>query len=281
MINGLGVVGWGVGGIEAEAAMLGQPVVLQMPEVVGFHLEGKLKEGVTATDLTLRITEILRKEKVVDKFVEFFGEGAASLTVADRATIGNMSPEYGATMGFFPADEKTLDYLRMTGRAEEQITQIREYLVAQKLFGIPKKGELVYTKVLELNLNDIESCVAGPKRPQDRINVSVLKSKFHELLATPVNSGGYGLTNTDHLEKFLVHSNGGFSLKKEHETGGVHNLDMKGEAEPAWSESEMVTNRPFTSAIINPGYSENKCHRCGPKPRICCDCSHHKLYEHK
>ena len=152
MINGLGVLGTGVGGIEAEAAMLGQPYFFQTPEVIGVHLDGKLQHGVTATDLTLRITEMLRKEKVVGKFVEFFGEGAASLTVADRATIGNMSPEYGATIGFFPIDEKTLDYLKMTGRDEKHIALVKEYLEAQAMFGIPRKGEIDYTKVLELDL---------------------------------------------------------------------------------------------------------------------------------
>ena len=148
MINGLGVVGWGVGGIEAEAAMLGQPVFIQAPEVIGFHLSGKLKEGVTATDLTLRITEILRKENVVDKFIEFFGEGASSLTVADRATIGNMAPEYGATIGFFPVDQMTLDYLKMTGRGEESLKLIKEYMTEQGLFGIPKKGRSTTPKSL-------------------------------------------------------------------------------------------------------------------------------------
>src|SRR5208283_1944404 len=153
MINGLGVVGWGVGGIEAEAGMLGQPVYFLTPEVVGVHLTGDLKEGVTATDLVLRVTEMLRKQKVVGKFVEFFGEGAASLTVADRATIANMAPEYGATIGFFPVDEKTLDYLRLTGRPDSHIQMIKEYLQAQQLFGISKKGEIDFTKVLELELN--------------------------------------------------------------------------------------------------------------------------------
>ena len=192
MINGLGVVGWGVGGIEAEAAMLGQPVAMETPEVIGVLLSGKLHKGVTATDLTLRITELLRKEKVVGKFVEFFGEGAASLTVADRATIGNMAPEYGATMGFFPVDEKTLDYLRMTGRGEKQIEQIKEYLQAQKLFGIPRKGEVDFTKVLELDLESIKPCVAGPKRPQDRIDLHQLKEEFEQLLSAEIAQGGYG-----------------------------------------------------------------------------------------
>ena len=142
MINGLGVVGWGVGGIEAEAGMLGQPVYFLTPEVIGVHMLGKLREGVTATDLTLRATQMLREEKVVGKFVEFYGEGAANLTLADRATIANMAPEYGATMGYFPVDEKTLDYLRMTGRSEERLDLIRDYFEAQKMFGIPRQGEV-------------------------------------------------------------------------------------------------------------------------------------------
>jgi aconitate hydratase len=250
MINGLGVVGWGVGGIEAEVAMLGQPYVFPTPEVIGVLLEGKLKEGVTATDLTLRITEMLRKEKVVGKFVEFFGEGASSLTVADRGTIGNMAPEYGATMGFFPVDEKTLDYLRMTGRDEKQIQLIKEYLTAQKLFGIPKKGEVDFTKVLELDLSSIQPCVAGPKRPQDRIDLTQVKEKFSELLSAPAPNG-YGKKD---CPKVHVHPNGSFSLKRHHETGGIE--DIQEDSNARWSEAEMVTNRPFTEAEINPGYSD-------------------------
>jgi aconitate hydratase len=203
MINGLGIVGWGVGGIEAEAGMLGQPVYFQTPEVIGVHLSGKLNEGVTATDLTLRITEMLRKEKVVDKFVEFFGEGAAALTVADRATIANMAPEYGATMGFFPIDEKCTDYLISTGRTSEQIERVTAYLKAQNLFGMPRKGEIEYTKTLELNLSEITPCVAGPKRPQDRIDVPHLKSKFKELFTQEIVKGGYGKQVSD-LEKTVT-----------------------------------------------------------------------------
>ncbi len=252
MINGLGVVGWGVGGIEAESAMLGQPVTLQIPEVIGVHMSGKLQEGVTATDLALRITEMLREENVVDKFVEFFGEGAATLTVADRATIANMSPEYGATMGFFPVDEKTLDYLRMTGREESQINQIREYLTHQKLFGIPRKEEVDFTKVIDLNLNSVVPSVAGPKRPQDRIPLSALKATFHDLLKAAPASGGYGKTAEKIPPKVYVHSAGTFSSKGHHDSGGSETVTP----EAGWSESEMVTNRPFTHPSINPGYSE-------------------------
>src|SRR5919202_1983294 len=191
MINGLGVVGWGVGGIEAEAAMLGQPVYFLTPDVVGVDLSGSLREGVTATDLVLRVTEMLRKAKVVGKFVEFHGEGAASLPVTDRATIANMAPEYGATMGFFPVDEKTCEYLLATGRAEQHVALVRSYFEAQGLFGIPQKGQCDYSQVLELDLGDIVPSVAGPKRPQDRIELSALKEKFQDLLQKPVGENGY------------------------------------------------------------------------------------------
>src|ERR671921_413238 len=171
MINGVGVVGGGVGGIEAEAAMLGQPVYFLTPDVVGFELTGKLREGCTATDLVLSVTELLRKHKVVGKFVEFFGEGTRSLAVPDRATIGNMAPEYGATMGFFPVDERTLDYFQGTGRTKEAVDALEAYFKAQGLFGIPRAGEIDYSEVLELDLSTVMPSLAGPKRPQDRINL--------------------------------------------------------------------------------------------------------------
>ncbi len=253
MINGLGVVGWGVGGIEAEAAMLGLPVAMQAPEVIGVHLEGKLKEGVTATDLTLRITELLRKENVVGKFVEFFGAGASSLSVADRATIGNMSPEYGATIGFFPVDEKTLDYLRMTGREESAVLLIKEYLQAQELFGIPQKGEIDYTKVVELDLTTIEPCIAGPKRPQDRILLSDLKEKFKELLTAPVKAGGYEKSSNELPQTILIHAEGWRTEKAPYDSGGTTSSDGP---KAGWSEEEMVTNRPFTMPIAPTGYLE-------------------------
>ncbi len=183
MVNGIGVVGWGVGGIEAEAGMLGQPVCFQTPEVIGVHLTGTLPEGVLATDLALRVTEILRAAKVVGKFVEFFGEGAGTLSLADRATVANMAPEYGATMGFFPVDEKTLDYLRLTGRDEKKVALIRDYLQAQGIFGMPKAGEINYTKVIELDLSTITHSVAGPKRPQDRIELGNVKNVFEKFVA--------------------------------------------------------------------------------------------------
>lgn len=192
MINGLGIVGWGVGGIEAEAGMLGQPVYFLTPDVVGVNMTGTLPQGATATDLVLRITEMLRKAKVVGKFVEFFGEGAASLHATDRATIANMAPEYGATMGFFGIDGNTLDYFRSTGRSDEQVETIRNYYTAQGMFGIPKSGEVDYSTVIDLDLSTITPAVAGPKRPQDRIELGQLDDKFKELFAAPVADGGYG-----------------------------------------------------------------------------------------
>ena len=180
MINGLGIVGWGVGGIEAEAGMLGQPVYFLTPDVVGVHLTGALREGVTATDLALTVTQMLRKAKVVGKFVEFYGPGAAALPVVDRATIANMAPEYGATMGFFPIDAECVNYLRATGRSEEHCKMYENYYRAQGLFGIPKKGEVNYSTDLELDLATVVPSVAGPKRPQDRIELPKLKSEFIE-----------------------------------------------------------------------------------------------------
>ncbi len=209
MINGLGIVGWGVGGIEAEAGMLGQPVYFLTPDVVGVNLVGKLREGVTATDLVLRVTEMLRRAKVVGKFVEFHGEGAASLHVTDRATIANMAPEYGATMGFFPVDEKTCEYLLNTGRTEEQVDIFRAYFKAQGLFGIPLGGECEYSTVLELDLNDIVPSIAGPKRPQDRIELTDLKETFTDLLRKPVSENGYNRPEAELAQRFHVDLNAG------------------------------------------------------------------------
>ena len=208
MINGLGVVGWGVGGIEAEAGMLGQPVYFLTPEVVGVNLTGALKEGVTATDLVLRVTEMLRKQKVVGKFVEFFGEGAAALGVTDRATIANMAPEYGATMGFFGVDEETLAYLKGTGRSDELCRTFENYYKAQGLWGIPRKGEVDYTVEIDLDLGTIVPGVAGPKRPQDRINLPELREVFEALLAKPLAEGGYGKSAADLEVGIPVHLNG-------------------------------------------------------------------------
>ncbi len=192
MIAGLGVVGWGVGGIEAEAAMLGQPVYFLTPDVVGVHVSGELQPGITATDLVLRVTEMLRQAKVVGKFVEFFGEGVQRLTLPDRATISNMAVEYGATIGYFAVDEQTCKYLRQTGRTEERVSAVEKFYRAQGCFGAARAGEVDYSRVLELDLASIVASVAGPKRPQDRIPLSDIKSKFESVLAEPLASGGYG-----------------------------------------------------------------------------------------
>ncbi|CAH0445546.1 Aconitate hydratase A [Ralstonia syzygii subsp. syzygii] len=207
MINGIGVVGWGVGGIEAEAGMLGQPVYFLTPDVVGVELKGRLREGVTATDLVLTITELLRREKVVGKFVEFFGEGTASVSLPDRATIGNMAPEYGATMGFFPVDEKTVDYFKGTGRTKDEIASFEAYFRAQKLFGVPKAGEIDYTKTLTLDLSSVAPSLAGPKRPQDRIEIGNVKSTFSSLFSKPVAENGFN-KKSDDLDKTFTTTNG-------------------------------------------------------------------------
>ncbi len=191
MINGIGVVGWGVGGIEAEAGMLGQPVYFLTPDVVGFELTGRLREGVTATDLVLTVTEILRRHKVVGKFVEFFGEGTASLALPDRATIANMAPEYGATMGFFPVDERTIEYFRGTGRTRAEIEAFEAYFRAQKLFGVPKAGDIDYSQVVSLDLGTVAPSLAGPKRPQDRIELGQVKSQFGTLFSKPPADNGF------------------------------------------------------------------------------------------
>ncbi|MFG6431007.1 aconitate hydratase AcnA [Roseateles sp. LYH14W] len=191
MINGIGVVGWGVGGIEAEAGMLGQPVYMLTPDVVGFELTGRLREGVTATDLVLTVTEILRKHKVVGKFVEFFGEGTASLALPDRATIANMAPEYGATMGFFPVDEKTVAYFKGTGRTKAEVDAFEGYWRAQQMFGVPKAGDIDYTSVVTLDLGSVVPSLAGPKRPQDRIAINDLSTKFGELFSKPIADNGF------------------------------------------------------------------------------------------
>ncbi|MGH9457022.1 MAG: aconitate hydratase [Thermoanaerobaculia bacterium] len=249
MINGLGVVAWGVGGIEAEAGMLGQPVYFLTPDVIGVHLSGKLNEGVTATDLVLRITEMLRQYKVVGKFVEYFGEGTASLSLPDRATIANMSPEYGATMGFFPVDEETIAYMKATGRSLEQVQAFENYFRAQGMFGIPRRGEVDYTGVLELDLGDVTASVAGPKRPQDRIELPNLKNKFVELLGASAAEGGYGKGG-----KLRARSGGLAKTIPPTVAGG-------GEQDPATApvgeakntstetETEMMNNRPTPDRV--------------------------------
>src|SRR5437588_1377268 len=242
MINGLGVVGWGVGGIEAEAGMLGQPVYFLTPEVVGVHMSGQLREGVTATDLALHITQMLRAQKVVGKFVEFYGEGAASLPVPDRATIGNMSPEYGATMGFFPIDQESVDYLRATGRSDEQCAAFENYFCAQKMFGMPRKGEIEYSVHVDVDLADVQPSVAGPKRPQDRIDLPALAETFRSLLQKPVKDGGYGKEDVDLTTKHLVHLNG-----TPPSDGDMPSTDKPNQGiEPGEerNKAEMITNRP-------------------------------------
>ena len=243
MINGLGVVGWGVGGIEAEAGMLGQPVYFLTPDVVGVHLSGQLREGVTATDLVLHITQLLRAQKVVGKFVEFYGEGAASLPVPDRATIGNMSPEYGATMGYFPIDQESVDYLRATGRSEEQCLAFENYFRAQKMFGMPLRSEIDYSVDIDLDLAQVQPSVAGPKRPQDRINLPDLEKTFRELLEKPVRDGGYGKQNADLREKHLVELNG--SAPRDEEMFSTDKKEDQGiSAGDELNKIEMIANRP-------------------------------------
>jgi aconitate hydratase len=252
MINGLGIVGWGVGGIEAEAAMLGQPVYFLTPDVVGVNLSGSLREGVTATDLVLRVTEMLRQAKVVGKFVEFHGTGATSLSVTDRATIANMSPEYGATMGYFPVDEETCIYLRATGRTDEQVEAVRNYYKAQGMFGIPKAGECQYSTVLDLDLASISPSVAGPKRPQDRIELSNLKNRFIELLQKPASEGGYGKSKEEMVSRYFTRI-GTLDIAKKAIVGGSERPTpvpvaaggvVTAQNTSVWTETEMVNNRP-------------------------------------
>jgi aconitate hydratase len=207
MINGIGVVGWGVGGIEAEAGMLGQPVYFLTPDVVGFELSGKLREGVTATDLVLTVTEILRKAKVVGKFVEFFGEGTRTLALPDRATIANMAPEYGATMGFFPVDERTIEYFKGTGRKRGEVEAFEAYFRAQQLFGVPRAGEIDYSQVVRLDLGSVSPSLAGPKRPQDRIELGHMRQQFTTLFSKPPAQNGFN-QSADKLGKTFTTPSG-------------------------------------------------------------------------
>ena len=242
MINGIGVVAWGVGGIEAEAAMLGQPVYFLTPDVVGMELTGRLREGVTATDLVLRVTETLRREKVVGKFVEFFGEGTRTLALPDRATIGNMAPEYGATMGFFPVDEKTIDYFKGTGRTKSEIEAFEAYFKAQGLFGVAKTGDIDFSQVVKLDLGDVTPSVAGPKRPQDRIELGDVPRQFCSLLSKPIAENGFnqpaGMLNTRHL---LRHTDEG----RVDLLPGVHPTPMGAPR----SVVEMESNRPTLASM--------------------------------
>jgi aconitate hydratase len=211
MVNGIGVVGWGVGGIEAEAGMLGQPNAFLTPDVVGCHMTGRLREGVTATDLALTVTELMRKAKVVGKFVEFFGEGASALTAADRCTVANMAPEYGATMGYFPVDDRTVNYFRTTGRTPDQVSAIEEYYKAQGMFGMPKAGEIDYSEIIPLDLNSVVPSLSGPKRPQDRVNLPDLGRNFDALFSAPPEKNGYGRPAAD-LERRVPSGHDGFDV---------------------------------------------------------------------
>ena len=242
MINGIGVVGWGVGGIEAEAGMLGQPVYLLTPDVVGVHLKGKLREGVTATDLVLSVTEMLRKAKVVGKFVEFFGDGTSSLAVPDRATIANMAPEYGATMGFFPVDEKTISYFEGTGRTPDELAAFEAYFRAQGLFGVPKPGAIDYSSVVSLDLGSVAPSLAGPKRPQDRIEIGNVKSEFGRLFSAPIAENGFNQPSDRLAQRFTLGDDNG----------------VRAGAGPATPEGaprmveEMKANRPLVKPVPAP-----------------------------
>jgi aconitate hydratase len=253
MINGIGIVGWGVGGIEAEAGMLGQPVYFLTPDVVGVHLTGALKEGVTATDLALTVTQLMRKAKVVGKFVEFFGPGAAALPVVDRATIANMAPEYGATMGFFPIDAECSNYLRATGRDDKHIATYEAYYKAQGLWGIPQKGAIEYSQVVDLDLGTVVPSVAGPKRPQDRIELTKLKENFTAAFSKPVTENGFG-KNPAEFGKAVelaaapsveIMSGGGAQKSIAH-------ADAKAKGTSTTTETEMANNRPTPDVVVAP-----------------------------
>ena len=243
MINGLGIVGWGVGGIEAEAGMLGQPVYFLTPDVVGVHLTGSIREGVTATDVALTVTQMLRKAKVVGKFVEFFGPGAAALPLVDRATIANMAPEYGATMGFFPIDAECSNYLRATGRSNESVRTYENYYKAQDLWGIPKQGEIVYSQEIELDLGSVVPSVAGPKRPQDRIELPKLKHEFITAFSKPVTENGFGM-KTEELSRTVHVSAGG-----EIHPGGGSQDTMFFTAKRTQNEREMAAEHPTADPV--------------------------------
>ncbi len=249
MINGLGIVGWGVGGIEAEAGMLGQPVYFLTPDVVGVHLTGAIREGVTATDVALTVTQLLRKAKVVGKFVEFFGLGAAALPLVDRATIANMAPEYGATMGFFPVDAECVTYLRATGRSEEHCRLYENYYKAQGLWGIPQMGQIEYSQVVELDLSMVVPSVAGPKRPQDRIELDKLKETFISSFSKPVHENGFGKPAADLAKTFpfggsdrLVQASGGSQKPMSVADAKLNNTNPQ-------TEREMMNDHPTPDVL--------------------------------
>ena len=247
MINGIGVVGWGVGGIEAEAAMLGQPVYFLMPDVVGFEFTGKLREGLTATDLVLAVTEILRKEKVVGKFVEFFGDGVASLSVPDRATMANMAPEYGATMGFFPVDDKTIDYFEGTGRTKSEIEFFQAYFKAQGMYGIPRAGQIDFTKVVSLDLGTVTPNLAGPKRPQDRIELGNVKTQFTSLFGKPPAENGFNQASEKLHTRYLVRAH---DARTPTQDGKVPTTPSVKPGAPRFVE-EMAANKPTLAAALH------------------------------
>ncbi|GAC40792.1 aconitate hydratase AcnA [Paenibacillus popilliae] len=250
MINGLGVVGWGVGGIEAEAGMLGQPLYFITPEVIGFKLTGTLAEGATATDLALTVTHMLRNKGVVGKFVEFFGPGLESLSLADRATVANMAPEYGATIGFFPVDNETLNYLRLTGRTEEQVALVEAYYKAQGMFRHTDMPDPVFTDLIELDLSSVVPSLAGPKRPQDRVELSNMKPSFLDVVRTPVDKGGYGLSDSKIEQKVpVLHPNGETSQLP---TGAV-----------VIAAITSCTNTSNPSAMLGAGLVAKKAVECG------------------
>jgi len=251
MINGLGIVGWGVGGIEAEAGMLGQPIYFLTPDVVGVHLTGKLKPGVTATDLVLHITQLLRRHQVVGKFVEFHGEGAASLTLPDRATIGNMSPEYGATMGYFPVDEESCRYMISTGRNEEQVDAFRKYFQAQGLFGMPAKGQIEYSELVELDLGDVTPSVAGPKRPQDKITLEELNQKFTSLFQAPISESGFGKSLEELQTQYWTAKVNG----NNHVSGGGAQAE---ESSPETARFQADTTTKNTNALTEREMMDNR-----------------------
>ncbi len=251
MINGLGIVGWGVGGIEAEAGMLGQPVYFLTPDVVGVHLTGALREGVTATDLALTITQLLRKAKVVGKFVEFYGPGAAALPVVDRATIANMAPEYGATMGLFPIDAECSNYLRATGRSDEHVAVYEAYYKAQGLWGIPQRGEIDYSTDLDLDLGSVVPSLAGPKRPQDRIELPSIKNQFIAAFSKPVTENGFGKKPEDFTKTFHVEGSGWTRPGGgSQEAVPLSDRDVKNTS--VTTEREMANNRPTPDPVARP-----------------------------
>jgi aconitate hydratase len=244
MINGIGIVGWGVGGIEAEAGMLGQPVYFLTPDVVGVHLTGSLREGVTATDLALTLTQLLRKAKVVGKFVEFYGPGAAALPVVDRATIANMAPEYGATMGFFPIDAESSHYLRATGRPDEHVALYEAYYKAQNLWGVPQKGQIDYSTELELDLSTVVPSVAGPKRPQDRIELDRLKDEFITAFSKPINENGFGKNPAEFARRVRIGRGDGVTTPGGGSQKPVDREKSLAQNTNPATELEMANNRP-------------------------------------